>query len=203
LGHKDTRVYVFKDGGQISATAKQVHAPFKKNFQFIFFILLPVLLNAQTISSENLGLSIGLHLAFGTHFQRIGLSCAGYYANKNYQINPGFKVYHNFKNIGPGKKYFEFISSIGVLISYGVTDSSINKFITSDSNQTVRKNSFGCSFNYYFNRIKTAQATGTVSFEFGKVQLICEDDLFAGGIRDEFRTGSLLVQYRNQDFSTH
>lgn len=39
-----------------------------------------------------------------------------------------------------------------------------------------------------------------MSLQFGKVQLICEDDLFAGGIRDEFRTGSFLAQYRHQDF---
>lgn len=171
-----------------------------KNFTLFFFFLLPVLLNAQTFSTQNMGLNTGLHLAFGTHFQRIGLSCAGYYKNNNYQINPGFKVYYNFKNIGPAKKYFEFSPSIGVLISYGNTDSSTNKFITPVSNQTIRKNSFGYSFNYYFNQIKTAQATGTVSFQFGNFQLICENDLLAGGIRDEFRTGSLLVQYRHQDF---
>ena len=174
--------------------------PSSKNILTLFFFpLLPVLLDAQTFSTEKLGLNIGLHIAFGTHFQRIGLSCAGYYENKNYQINPGVKVYYNFKNIGAQKQYFEVAVSIGALISYGDADSSTNKFITSVSNQTIRKNSFGYSFNYYFNRINTAQATGTVALQFGKVQLICEDDLFAGGRRDEFRTGSFLVQYRDQN----
>ncbi len=168
---------------------------------FILFSFLPSLVvNAQTFSTAKSGVSIGLHLAYGTHFQRIGLSCIGYYQDKNYQINPGFKLYYSFKNIGPSKKYVEFAPSMGVVISYGRTDSSINKFITSVSNQTISKNSVGYSFNYYFNRIKTSQATGTVSLQFGKVQVICEDDLFAGGVRDEFRTGSLLAQYRDKDF---
>ena len=42
--------------------------------------------------------------------------------------------------------------------------------------------------------------TGTLSFQFGKFQIIGEDDLFAGGIRDEFRTGSVLAQYRDKNF---
>lgn len=171
----------------------------KKIITLFAFLLLPVLLTAQTFSNEKMGLSVGLGIAFGTHFQRIGLSCAGYYENKNYQINPGFRAYYNFKNIGPAKKYFELAPSIGILISYGKTDTSKNKFITPVSNQTIRKNSFGYSLNYYLNRIKTSQATGTVSLQFDKVQLICEDDLFAGGIRDEFRTGSFLAQYRDGD----
>jgi hypothetical protein len=45
----------------------------KKIFTLFFFFLLPGLLSAQTFSTEKLGLSIGLHLAFGTHFQRAGL----------------------------------------------------------------------------------------------------------------------------------
>ena len=172
----------------------------KRIFASFSIFLLPALIDAQTISSGKMGLDIGVHLAFGTHFQRMGLSCTGYYEHTNYQINPGFKVYYNFKNIGPAKKYFEFAPSIGVLLSFGSTDSSTNRFINAVSNQTIRRNSFGYSFNYYFNRVKTSQATGTVSLQFGKIQLICEDDLFAGGIRDEFRTGSFLAQYRDRDF---
>lgn len=36
--------------------------------------------------------------------------------------------------------------------------------------------------------------------QFGKFQIIGEDDLFAGGIRDEFRTGNILAQYRSKNF---
>ena len=73
-------------------------------------------------------------------------------------------------------------------------------FISPVGNQTIKRNSVGYAFNYYLNHIKTSQATGTVSLQFGKFQIICEDDLFAGGIRDEFRTGSILAQYRDKNF---
>ena len=146
------------------------------------------------------GVNIGLHLAFGTHFNRIGISCYGYYTGEGFQINPGFRIYYNLKNIGPAKKYFEFAPSIGIIFPYGKTDSAKNLFVTSLGNQTVKRNSIGYSFNYYLNNIKTSQATGTISLQFGHFQIITENDLFAGGIRDEYRTGSILAQYRDKYF---
>ena len=166
----------------------------------ISFFLLTIPTKAQTFSGEKYGLNIGLLIAAGTHFDRIGISCIGYFANETYQVNPGFKIYYNFKNIGPLIKYLEFAPSVGAIISFGRNDSSKNLFISPLGNQTIRRNSIGYAFNYYLNNIKTSQATGTVSLQFGKFQIIGEDDLFAGGIRDEFRTGSVLAQYREKNF---
>lgn len=173
--------------------------PFKLSF-LVFFFLLTILTKAQTFSGKNYGLNIGLHIAAGTQFDRIGISCNGYYAHNAYQINPGFNIYYNLKNIGPSKKYFEFAPSIGVIISFGRNDSLKNLFINPLGNQTIKRNSIGYAFNYYLNNIKTSQATGTVSFQFGNFQIISENDLFAGGIRDEFRIGSFLAQYRDKNF---
>ena len=173
--------------------------PFKFYLLISFFIL-TILTKAQSFSGEKYGLNLGLHIAAGTHFDRIGISCIGYYVNGTYQVNPGFKLYYNFKNIGPIKKYLEFAPSVGTIISFGKDDSLKNLFISPVGNQTIKRNSVGYAFNYYLNNIKTSQATGTISLEFGKFQIIGEDDLFAGGIRDEFRTGSILAQYRSKDF---
>lgn len=165
-----------------------------------FFLSIIILTKAQTFSGKSYGINVGVHLAAGTHFDRIGISCNGYYAEVNYQINTGFRIYYNLINIGPAKKYFEFAPSVGALISFGRTDSAKNLFFGPVSNQTIKRNSIGYSFNYYLNNIKTSQATGTFSFQFGNFQFITEDDVYAGGIRDEFRTGSGLIQYRNKDF---
>ncbi len=172
---------------------------FKFSF-FIFFLILTAITEAQTFSGKKYGLNIGLLIAAGTHFGRIGIACSGYYANETYQVNPGLKIYYNFKNIGPSKKYLEFVPSVGVIISFGKIDSEKNSFISPVGNQTIKRNSVGYAFNYYLNNIKTSQATGTISLQFGKFQIIGEDDLFAGGIRDEFRTGSILAQFRSKDF---
>ena len=167
---------------------------------FIHFLLFVLPTKAQTFSGEKYGLNIGLLVAAGSHFDRLGISCTGYYAEDNFQINSGFKIYYNFKNIGPSKKYFEFVPSVGALISFGRNDSLKNLFVSAVGNQTLKRNSVGYAFNYYLDPIKTSQATGTISLQFGKFQIICEDDLFAGGIRDEFRTGSILAQYRDKNF---
>src|SRR5437764_207396 len=37
-------------------------------------------------------------------------------------------------------------------------------------------------------------------YSLGIFQIISDNDLFAGSIRDEFRLGSALVQYRNKNF---
>ena len=172
--------------------------PFKASL-LLFFFLITGTISAQTFSWKNYGLNIGIHLAAGTHFNRIGVSCNGYYVHKIYQVNSGFKFYYNLKNIGPSKKYFEFTPSVGLLIGFGKTDSLKNLFFGSSGNQTLKRNSIGYSFNYYLNNIKTSQATGTVSFQFGKILLVSEDDVFAGGIRDEFRTGSGLIAYQDKN----
>ena len=171
-----------------------------KLFLLAIFFLVTLLTTAQTFSGKNYGLNVGLHLAAGTHFNRIGISCNGYYAHNAYQINSGFNIYYNFKNIGPSKKYFEFAPSIGIIFSYGNNDSVKNLFISPLGNQTRKRNSIGYALNYYLNNIKTSQATGTLSLQFGNFQIISENDLFAGGIRDEFRIGSALVQYRDKNF---
>src|SRR5947208_2758468 len=93
-----------------------------KACSLLLFFLLPLIVKSQTFSGKNYGLNIGLHVAAGTHFTRIGLSCNGYYIHKSYQVNPGFKIYYNLKNIGPAKKYFEFAPSIGIIFSFGKND---------------------------------------------------------------------------------
>ena len=110
---------------------------FRLSFQ-IFFLLLTILTKAQTFSGKKSGLNIGLLIAAGTHFDRLGISCIGYYTNETYQINPGFKIYYNFKNIGPLKKYFEFAPSIGAIFSFGRNDSLKNLFISPVGNQTIK-----------------------------------------------------------------
>jgi len=171
-----------------------------KLYLLTFFFLITLLTTAQTFSGNNYGLNIGLHLAAGTHFDGLGISCNAYYVHNDFQVNPGFKIYYNLKNIGPSKKYIEFAPSLGLIFSFGIKDSIKNLFFSPLGNQTGKKSSIGYAFNYYLNNIKTSQATGSVSFQFGNFQIISEDDVFAGGIRDEFRTGSGLIQYRDKNF---
>ena len=156
---------------------------------------------AQIIKGDHFVVNVGLHIALGTHFDRLGLSFQGYTIfHNNYQLNTGLRFYYNFRNIGPAKKYFEFVPSLGIVFSFGEIDSTRSLFIGSISNQTERRNSIGYSYNYYVNNISSSQGTGILSFQFGNFQFITENDLFAFSVRDEFRTGSALVQLNCNKF---
>ena len=49
----------------------------------ISFLLLSQLTKAQTFSGQKYGVNVGLLIATGTHFDRIGISCVGYYDRQN------------------------------------------------------------------------------------------------------------------------
>ena len=122
----------------------------------ILFLTLNLLshntLLAQKVIGNNYGINGGIIIALGNKIDRIGLSVNSYYFLKKIQVNPEFRIYYNFKNLGPKKKHFEAHVALGVVYGYGEKmDTDTNLFYSSVSNHTYRKNSIGYSFNYYFN----------------------------------------------------
>lgn len=156
---------------------------------------------AQQYQENNLGINIGIVAALGNKFDRLGVTINTFYTKDFFQINSELKCYFNFKSLGPNQQYIEAVGSLGVIFGYGSTSNENNRFYTSVSNQTGRRNSFGYSFNYYFNNIKTKQQTGTISIKIDHVSIISENDLFAKPKLDRFRTGAFLIQYQNGDYS--
>jgi hypothetical protein len=152
---------------------------------------------AQEIAGNNYGINGGVIIAIGNKIDRIGISINAYYLKNNFQVNPEFRVYYNFKNLGPKKKYIEAQAALGIVYGYGdkiYTDT--NYFYSSVSNHSFNKNSLGYSFNYYFNPIGTSQQTGILSFQFNRFSFLAENDIFARPKLDRFRTGAFLFQYR-------
>jgi hypothetical protein len=150
----------------------------------------------QSRYSTPFGGSIGLVAAIGTKIDRMGFCLKGYYTKGTLQLNADLRFYGNIKNLGPSGFYPEGFASLGIVYGYGNQD-SLNKtyFLTSVSNQTGYSNSFGYSYNVYFNQIGTSQQTGTLSFQFHKTNFISENDIFGHSFFDRFRTGAMLVQY--------
>ena len=155
---------------------------------------------AQHYQNGNYGVNLGLVAAIGSHFDRFGVNISTFYVTNNVQVNPTFRVYFNAKTLGPKKPYLEATASLGVVYSFGNTDSLENKFLRPVSNQTGNKNSIGYAYNFYFNNIKTTQSTGTISLQFGAYNLIAENDIFAQPKLDRFRTGAFVFQYQKDDF---
>lgn len=165
----------------------------------VFFI--PFHLPAQDLvaTTPNVGFNVGLNLAFGTHFQRLGLNLNFFYLNNFFQANSEVRAYFNFKSLGPKLKYPELVLSQGIVFGYGPTHDFFNPFLFSVSNQTEYTNSIAYSYNAWFNKRKTTQQTGLVAFQFDKITFITENDILARQTLDRFRTAACLIQYQYED----
>jgi hypothetical protein len=166
-----------------------------------FFVIMVLLLTLEPAWSQfnlpsNIGGSIGLVAAFGNRFDRMGICLRGYYVHGSVQLNGDVRFYGNIKNLGPPGFYPEGYAALGIVYGYGRRD-SINSplFLSSVSNQTGWSKSVGYSQDIYFNEIGTTQRTGNVSLQFGKFDLITENDIFARPLFDRYRTGAILLQY--------
>jgi hypothetical protein len=156
--------------------------------------------SAQLIFEKNYGFNVGFVSAIGTHFQRFGFVLQGYAVSGFAQLNASLRVYENFRSLGPRGEHTEFNGSLGVCLGYGLMHKDKNRFMSSVGNQTAYKNSFAYSYNFYYNKMKTSQVTGTIAFQFDRISIIAENDLLAKPILDRFRTGAILIQYQTKHF---
>ncbi len=150
-------------------------------------------------SDKAFGFNIGANIAIGSHFQRCGVNLNFFYVNDFFQANSEVRAYFSIKNLGPNVICTELVLAQGLVYGYGAKAVFFNPFINSVSNQTAYKYSFAYSYNAYFNKIKTTQQTGIFSFQFDRISVITENDIFARPTLDRFRTGAFLVQYQFED----
>ena len=171
----------------------------------IITLLLSARLFAQDIFpvNNNLGFRAGAVLAFGTHFQRLGLVFNFYYVHQQLQTNSEVRIYYNFRSPGPPLKHPELLLSQGIVFAYGAQRDSLNPFVSSVSNQTRHKNCVAYTYSTWFNTIKTSQQTGMLHFGTGNFSFIIQNDLFARPALDRFRTGALLLRYRYNDLAEY
>lgn len=167
----------------------------KRIIVFLFFCLSSFSSIAQTIPLNNGGINAGLAFNIGTTLNRIGLYVGGFYYYDFVQINSSIKFYYNFKTFGPSIKGFEFQPSIGFVTSFGEKRVEVDEFYNVLSNQTGRRFSFGYSYNFYIDHMKTSQRTGTILLGIDKFELITENDILATKRSDRFRTGAVKLSF--------
>lgn len=163
-------------------------------------MLSSISVQAQFELSKNYGFQIGFVGALGTHVNRFGISFQGYYTHRFAQLNVGFRLYDNFKNLGPTGEHIEFNGFAGLCIAYGKSTSEQNIFLNPVSNQTGYNNSVAYSYNWWVNKKGTTQVTGIIALQFQKISIITENDVFAKPSLDRFRTGAILLQYQHKNF---
>lgn len=155
--------------------------------------------SAQQWLAHNQGVTVGVVAAMGNRYQRIGVVAQAYYIHQQVQLNAAVRVYRSYKNTGPAMRYNEIVATSGVVVGYGRQRLTENPFVGVVANQTQYTNSVGYAYNLYLNSIKTSQQTGIVSFQWGDVGIVMENDIFARPTLDRFRTGAFLVSYRHQN----
>ena len=155
---------------------------------------------SQLQLKKHYGFNVGFVSAIGTHVQRFGIVFQGYGVYEFAQINASFRVYDNFRNLGPRGEHTEFNAALGLCLGYGTKTHEKNLFMSSISNQTGYKNSVAYSYNIYRNKVKTSQVTGTIAFQFNHFSIISENDILAKPILDRFRTGAMVLQYQDKHF---
>ncbi len=155
---------------------------------------------SQLQLKKHYGFNVGFVSAIGTHVQRFGIVIQGYGVYDFAQINASFRVYDNFRNLGPRGEHTEFNAALGLCLGYGEKTRHRNLFMSSISNQTRYKNSVAYSYNIWRNKIKTSQVTGIIALQFNHFSIITENDLLAKPILDRFRTGAFLIQYQDKHF---
>jgi hypothetical protein len=154
----------------------------------------------QLEQTKNYGFNVGFVAGIGTHVQRIGVVVQAYGVYKFAQMNVAFRVYDNYKNLGPKGEHAEIGAAVGLCLGYGKHTNDTNLFVSSIGNQTGYKNSVAYSYNLWFNNIKTSQVTGIIALQFNRVSVIAENDLLAKPYYDRFRTGAFLIQYQTRNF---
>ncbi len=150
---------------------------------------------------SNYGVNINLTYAIGTHLQRVGVSTVFFYCYKNFQISGRADYHFNKKNYGLPLQSNEFQLSIAALISYGEADSNLVNYSNYLQNHTQKRYSIAYSYKYYFDNIGTTQPSGAIFLQAKKFELISENDLFGKPSADKYRTATVKLIYRHENYS--
>ncbi len=152
---------------------------------FIFTLLLVTHVNAQP------KFRFGFSILAGTHVNRVG----GFF-EASYDADP-FVFYNRtallyaFQSLGPKISGVELQNQTGFNAGWGTEQ----KYFDTRLVRSPRRNSIGYSYNIYIDKRKTSQVTGTINMQFNYIMLAVENDIFAHGYYDRYRTAALRIGY--------
>lgn len=145
------------------------------------------------------GFQAGLNIDLGTKLLRMGIFANAYYLIGNLQLNGTFRTQQGLNGYGPPGARSETQFSIGGIWGLGKKSDIVSPFFSCIDNRTGRNSGIGYSHNFYFDNIGSGQRTGTILLQFGSFLFATENDAFADGIMDRFRTGAILMAWTQGD----
>jgi len=135
----------------------------------------------------------------GSHLQRSGVRFRTNVEHSNWQAFSSIKFQWNKKGFGPINNSIESIISLGGSFTHGdlnPTDDSYAYLPFTLFREAKQKYSYGYSFDYFIDRHKTSQGTGSVLIKLDDFYLIGTNDILGNlSGRDQYRTGSFAIAY--------
>jgi len=173
----------------------------KKHWIVILFWSWIVSLSAQIQWTDHLGGRVGVTLQFGKPVNRIGLVANAFYVYDFAQLNLEWRGHYNFQNYGPPLKGWEMQTTTGLTIGYGNEASEEIPFAFPIFHQTKRRYALTYAIHFYHDKIGTSQRSGSLVFQFDRIHLVVENDVF-GSFKgeDQFRTGAFSIFYHQEDW---
>ncbi|MBI9062012.1 MAG: hypothetical protein JEZ14_08475 [Marinilabiliaceae bacterium] len=165
--------------------------------RFILICLLLIVFIGSGSCENGFGGKVGITFQLGTHVRRIGVMYQLYYFQELVQVSHGSSFQYVFKGLGPSLKRGE-IQTFGGVQFYGGSSTDYTRYMLNEYSLMVGKTiSGGYIWRYYFDQIKTSQATGGIQFTANGLTVVIENDLFGfyKGHHDKYRTGAFAVMY--------
>lgn len=155
---------------------------------------------AQFSENTQLGWQLGIVLNIGTHVNSVGLNTHFYYSDYFYQVNVSSQINYVFTSYGKRKLFWENRNALGLLILGGKQSLTPDFHLDGLNHQTRFSNAIGFNYLWYFDKAKTSQRSGAWSMHIKYFSLLFENDVFGGQAKDRFRTGTLQLNYRYDQF---
>ena len=164
---------------------------------FSFLILFPFLLFGQESRYYSIGARVGITFSFGTHTNAFGFCANTYFATNHIQFNVGGTITYNFTGLGVRRDFTESMVNTGLVVHGGKKINPISFDFHSLNHQTQSPYSLAYNYIWYFDGLNTRQRSGSWKIEVERVSFTFENDLFGGQGKDRFRTGAILLSYRD------
>lgn len=159
----------------------------------LFIISISCLFAAQLVAQPKY--RFGFSILAGTHVNRVG----GFF-EASYNVDPFVfynrtAAYYAFQSLGPKISGLELQNQTGFNVGWGKEQKHFDTRLV----RSPRTNSIGYSYNIYLDNRKTSQVTGTINMQFNKILIAVENDIFAHGYYDRYRTGALRIGYADSN----
>ena len=164
------------------------------------FLLLSSLSWSQSRWIPNAGIKASILFTLGTHQNSIGLKLDSYVGNQYIQLNGGLTTRYMLTDLGNRSQFGELRFSSGAVVMFGKPNNPINMDWDGTLHQSTSPFSIGYAHYWYYDKVGTAQRSGAWNIGIKYVDILFENDVFAGQSRDRFRTGALVISMRDSLF---